>query len=49
MAPDGRLVLEHSAADAPALPAALGLELSQRRRWGDSGASFFARIADVSP
>ncbi|HMR75903.1 MAG TPA: 16S rRNA (guanine(966)-N(2))-methyltransferase RsmD [Polyangiaceae bacterium] len=46
---EGQLVLEHAAADAPVLPAALGLSLAQRRRWGDTGASFFARIDAVSP
>ena len=44
-----RLVLEHAAGAEPQLPASLGLGLSQRRQWGDSGASFFRQIASESP
>jgi 16S rRNA (guanine966-N2)-methyltransferase len=41
LSPDARVVLGHPASSPLELPPELGLELYDRRRWGDSGLSFF--------
>lgn len=45
LAEGGRLVLGHPRNRPVELPTESGLELVERRSWGDSGASFFVRSA----
>jgi 16S rRNA (guanine966-N2)-methyltransferase len=44
LAPDGAVVVGHRADQPVELPQSSPLRLTQRRRWGDSGMSFFAPI-----
>ncbi|MEZ4227234.1 MAG: 16S rRNA (guanine(966)-N(2))-methyltransferase RsmD [Polyangiaceae bacterium] len=49
LAEDARLVLEHAAEAKPELAPELGFQLTSRRSWGDSGASFFGRKPGEGP
>ncbi len=49
LAPEAQVVLEHPAKQEPVLPGSTGLQLRDRRTWGDSGASFFDAISYTSP
>lgn len=46
--PEGVLVLGHPAADPSELPDSAGFELTDRRRWGDSGMSWYSLRAEAT-